>query len=184
VFALYFTVLTVEFPWPNWLWMDVQGMSLASPEHKAQWTLERHVEFQKRQGIRAEFVKNMAKRNAALAAAAPPLTGVPAEKAWLAIVASKDASAALWEGPYYQAGSRTRSNLKQAMMLGVFLHPSAGTYWTRTSSNCWTTLATSRSQRFRIVTTRLSFSEDLALSPDADLIELPCTSCCRSFSRS
>ena len=116
--ALYFTVLTVEFPWPIWLWMDVQGMSLASPEHKAQWTLEHHVEFQKRQGIWTEFVKNMAKPNAAPAAAAPPLTGVPAEKARFASVASKDASAALWEGPYYQVGSRPRSNLKQAMMLG------------------------------------------------------------------
>jgi hypothetical protein len=105
--------------------MDVQGMSLASPEHKVQWTLEHHVEFQKRQGIWAEFVKNTAKRNAALAAAAPPLTGVPAEKARLAIVAFKDASAALWEGPYYQAGSRTRSNLKQAMMLGG-ISPSIG----------------------------------------------------------
>ena len=60
----------------------------------------------------------MAKPNAAPAAAAPPLTGVPPEKARFAIVASKDASAALWEGPYYQAGSRPRSNLKQAMMLG------------------------------------------------------------------
>jgi len=37
--------------------MDAQGMSLASPEHKAQWTLEHHVEFQKRQGIWAEFAK-------------------------------------------------------------------------------------------------------------------------------
>ena len=105
--------------------LALDGRAGASTEHKAQWTLEHHVEFQKRQGIWAEFVKNMAKPNAAPAAAAPPLTGVPAEKARLAIVASKDASAALWEGPYYQAGSRPQSNLKQAMML-VGTSPSIG----------------------------------------------------------
>ena len=38
--------------------MDAQGMSLASPENKAQWTLAHHVEFQKRQGIWAEFAKS------------------------------------------------------------------------------------------------------------------------------
>jgi hypothetical protein len=98
--------------------MHTQGMSLASPENKAQWTLAHHVEFQERQGIWAEFAKNMAKPNVATAAAAPSLTRVPAERARLAIVTSKDACAALWEGPYSQAGSRTRSLLKQAMMFG------------------------------------------------------------------
>ncbi len=100
--------------------MDAQGMSLASPENKAQWTLAHHVEFQKRQGFRAEFAKNMAKPNVAPAAAAPLLTGVPVERARLAIVTSKDACAALWEGPYSQAGSRTRSLLKQAIDVGWY----------------------------------------------------------------
>jgi hypothetical protein len=95
--------------------MDAQGMSLASPENKAQWTLAHHVEFQKRW---AEFAKNMAKPNVALAAVAPSLTGVPSERARLAIGASKDACAVLWEGPYSQAGSRPRNLLKLAIMLG------------------------------------------------------------------
>jgi hypothetical protein len=56
----------------------------------------------------------MAKPNAAPAAAAPSLTGVPAERARMAIVASKDACIALWEGPYFQVGSRPRSLLRQA----------------------------------------------------------------------
>jgi hypothetical protein len=98
--------------------MDAQGMSLASPENKSQWTLAHHVEFSKRQGIWAELAKNMAKPNAASAAAAPSLTGVPAERARLAIVASKNACAALWEGSHSQAQARPWSLLKQAMMLG------------------------------------------------------------------
>jgi hypothetical protein len=36
----------------------------------------------------------------------------------MAIAATKDACAALWEGPYFQVGSRPLSLLKQAMMLG------------------------------------------------------------------
>ena len=97
--------------------MDAQGMSLASPENKAQWILEHHIEFQKRQAIWAELAKSMAKPIAAPAASALSLMGVAAEKARQAIVASKNACASLWEGPFSQAGSRPRSLLKQAMML-------------------------------------------------------------------
>ena len=57
MFALYFTVFTVGFSMaalaefvPDFR-MDAQGMALASPENKAQWILEHHIEFQKRQAI-------------------------------------------------------------------------------------------------------------------------------------
>ena len=42
--------------------MNAQGMSLASPENKAQWTLKHHVEFQKRQGILTDLRKKKRSR--------------------------------------------------------------------------------------------------------------------------
>ena len=98
--------------------LDSHGMSLASAENKARWTLEHYKELEMRQKMWAEIT---AEKPKPVAASAAPVAGSLADKAAKEIKAINEALTSILTPPPQMAGAGHKSRTAQALLLSLGL---------------------------------------------------------------